>query len=195
MSLASVDDVTSRLGRDLTDDESNQILALLADVSDSVELYTGRLFAAAERTLRTRVNGRSVRLPQRPVTAVASVTDIDGNDLVFTWDGIDRVYLGASAVNNFEVDPIPTGRVVDITYTAGPATVDSAIVGVVCAIVLRALGIDPTEGSKIQESVDGYAFSIGSTGGARAYGILRGEAAVLNHFKGSRNASSIRTAW
>lgn len=186
MMLATTDDLESRLGRPL--DNLEQAEATILDVSEVVILYTGQKFARDDYTLRARVKRGYVRLPQRPVHDVTSVTDRHENELSFDWDGIDRVYIRTRALDGRA--PV---QVVDITYDAGPETVPSVIVGIVSAISLRAIGVDPTEGAVSQEAVDGYSYTIGSAGGARAYGILPAEAKILDRF--ARKIGNIQVAW
>lgn len=190
MALATQPDLEARLGRGLTDDELAQANALLDDVSAAVILYTGQKLARATYELRTRVKRGKVRLPQKPVHDVTAVTDRFGNAIEFTWDGLDKVIVDCCQFTGS-----PPIQVVDISYDAGPDTVPTPIVGLVSAIALRALGIDPTETAVTQESVDGYAFTIGSAGGGRAYGVLPSEGRVLAQFKGRRNIGSIQVAW
>lgn len=185
MTLASTTDVENRLGRSLTSAEEDRAGFLLDDVSASLILYTGQKFAHDTYELRARVKRGYVRLPQRPVHDVDTVTDRNDNDLEFTWDGLDRVYVATCAL----VGRAPV-QVVDITYDAGPDEVPPAIVGVTCGIVLRSLGVDPMQTSVTQESIDGYAYTIGSAAGAGAYGILPAEARVLDSFR--RPAASIQ---
>lgn len=186
MTLAGTEDLEARLGRTLTDDEAARAETVLADVSNSVVLYTGQKFTRDDYTLRARVRRSFVRLPQRPVHSVDTVTDRFANTVTFTWDGLDRVYVDC---NRDGCAPI---QVVDITYDAGPDEVPEVIVGVVCSIALRTLGMDPTEGAVTREAIDGYSYSIGSTGGAGAYGILRDEKRALDAFR--RPVGSIRVA-
>lgn len=188
MALAVEADVVSRLGRALTAEESARISALLADVSGSVQLFTGQKFVRDDYTMRTRIKRGVVRLPQRPVHSVASVADIDGNAIDHEWDGLDRVKVTKRSTTTAGL----LLEVVDITYNAGPDAVPQPIVGVICNIATRALGLDPTEGGVSQESLDGYAYTIGSVGGSGAYGVQRDEMRTLRVF--SRPGGSIQLA-
>lgn len=190
MALATDADLEARLGRPLTDDESAQADALLEDVSAAIEVHTGRKFHRGTYQMRARVKRGRVRLPNRPVHDVASVTDRFGDSVRWEWDGIDTVFVDCCAAPGRA--PL---QVVDITYDGGPDTVPPAIVGIVCAIALRSLGVDPTEAAITQESVDGYAFTIGSAGGGRAFGILPAEAKILSRFTGASGVGSMRVAW
>jgi len=195
MSLATDDDLANRLGRALTDDELASSEAILAEVSGAVILYTGQKFIRDDWTWRTRVKRGIVRLPQRPVHSVDSVTDIDGNDIAYTWDGLDRVHVNALS-GSFQINGTTRiDQVVDVTYDAGPDEVPTDIVGVVVAISLRTLGLDPMEGAVTSESIDGYSYRIGAAGGAGSYGVLPAEASILDHFKGASKIGTIRVAW
>lgn len=188
MTLATVVDLQMRLGRDLTQGESARVEALLSDVSAAVAIEAGQKFERSEHQVRARVKRGMVRLSQRPVHDVVSVEDRFGTPVAFTWDGLDRVLINTMAFSG-----CPPVQVVDVVYDAGPDEVPPAIVGVVSSIVLRALGVDPTEGSVVQESIDGYAYTIGSAGGAGAFGVLPDEMRVLRSFR--RPYGSIRGAW
>ena len=88
--LATPDDLTRRMGITV---ESERALALLADASAAVISYTGQQFVRATTTAQVRVpSDRKVRLGQLPVHDVDAVTDLNDNQLLFTFDGIDTVY-------------------------------------------------------------------------------------------------------
>lgn len=181
-----INELQARIGRTMTMSEADQAPALLDDVMAAVRVYTGQQFERAVYTIRARVKRRYVRLSQRPVHDVESVTDRWGNEISFTWDGLDRVYI------NHLSGRAPL-QVVDIAYDAGPDEVPAVVVGVVCSVAARALGVDPTEGAVTQESIDGYSFTLGGAGGARAFGILPQEKAALDVFR--RPIGNIAVAW
>lgn len=171
-SFITNEDLEARAGRSLTEVEQLRTDALCEDVSASIIAETGQLFVRAERTWRTRVHREFVVLPQRPVHEVSAVVDLDGNDVSFTFDGIDRVYLARTCRSS-----------VDITYEAGDDEVPAIVVGVAANIVLRALGVDPiADGAVVQESIDGYSHTLGSASGSGAYGLLPREAEILSGF-------------
>ena len=73
--LASVDDVASRLGRDLSQQEAIRLEPLLADASAQVRRYCRRDFLqhdAEEQVLYG--HDSEILLPGRPVVSVQSVT-------------------------------------------------------------------------------------------------------------------------
>jgi hypothetical protein len=187
MALATAADLQYRAGRSLTDDEAERVDAVLEDVSAAVQIRTGQKFERADYELRTRVKRGFVRLPQRPVHSVDAVTDRFGNAVSHTFDGIDRVYI----------THIPYGcppiQVVDITYDAGPDSVPDAIIGVVCSIALRAVGVDPLGTGMQQETIDGYSYTIGAAAAGGPFGVLPSEAQILDAF--TRRGQTIQVAW
>tara|TARA_R110002051_G_scaffold1853_1_gene10149 strand:- start:13570 stop:14145 length:576 start_codon:yes stop_codon:yes gene_type:complete len=82
--LASENDVEAALGRDLTTEETARIGAILDKASEQFRRVSGQQFTPGSSTVRLKVNGGRVRLPQRPVTAVTSVTDDAGNAVAYT---------------------------------------------------------------------------------------------------------------
>jgi hypothetical protein len=188
--LATEHDVEERLGRSLTTSESERLGALLDDVTAAMQNYTGRTFASQTHVLRTRVRSRysGIRLPQRPVTAVTTVKAINYDGTLgatlagWRFDGIDTLYVaGPGTVINATTWARPAA--VEIAYTAGYAESPADLVGIVCAVALRALGRAPLEGGLTSETIDGYSYSVGSTGAAGPFGFLPDERAVLDTYR------------
>ncbi|TFD58018.1 hypothetical protein E3T43_07145 [Cryobacterium sp. Hh7] len=82
--LATSEDVEAALGRSLTASEAPRVGVILDKASELFRDRSGQQFTAGRSTRRFKVNGGKVRLTQRPVTAVVSVTDDDGNPYEFT---------------------------------------------------------------------------------------------------------------
>ena len=82
--LASSEDVVAALGRELTSLEGARVGVILDKASELFRLHSGQQFTEGRSTQRLKVNGRKVRLTQRPVTAVVSVKDDDGNEYEYT---------------------------------------------------------------------------------------------------------------
>lgn len=82
--LASAEDVKKALGRDLTPEEAIKVVPILEKASELFRLRSGQQFSAGESTVRLKVNGGLVRLTQRPVTGVESVTDDQGSAVPYT---------------------------------------------------------------------------------------------------------------
>lgn len=79
--LASKEDVEAALGRDLTSEEDARVGAILDKLSELFRRESGQQFTPGTSTVRLKVNGGRVYLPQRPVTEVTSVKDDAGADV------------------------------------------------------------------------------------------------------------------
>lgn len=181
--LTTYQEVEARLGRTLTPDEQTRVDTLIIDASAAVRLVTGQDFDEATTTKRLKVKRRKVRLPQRPVTAVSAVIDINANPVLFTWLGDDSVQVGRNVPDDFGWNPWRTDvSVVDVTYTHGYAATPDVVVAVVCGIVLRAFGTNPTATGVQQESIGGYSYSIGAAAAAGGVGMLPAEREALRPF-------------
>lgn len=187
--LATVDDVAARLGRTLTDADETRVEALLADVSGTVRAYTGQQFVEVSGdtvTLRPHaatdavagtwtwerniVGGFIVKLPQRPVTAVNSVADSDGNPVGYDWPGLDDVWVS-------------TARPVVVDYDHGTDEVPADVIAVVCQIVGRAFGAPAEDAGLIGETIGGYSYQRGGAAGAGPAGMLPDERRVLDRYR------------
>lgn len=197
MTLATAVDVSIRLNRELSDDELAQVEALLADTSAAVRSYTGQQFdLVANDTMRVRVRNGVVYLPQRPVGAIGAVTDGNGNEVAYAWDGFDKLDLGILPVDGFERNltlASSTISWVDVTYDHGYAAVPDDIVGVVCQIVGRAFGSPADRSGITQESLGAYSVSLGGTAAAGPFGLLAAERAVLDRYR--KPVGNIRVAY
>jgi len=182
--LATVADVSARLGRSLDQTEEVRVELLLGDASAAVRTYTGRTFEEAERTVRVRARTNLVRLADPPISAVSAVADIDGNDVSYRWDGLDTVYLWPLGDVRFDLD-VPTRwpQVVDVTYTAGADDVPDAVVAVVAQVAARAFGVNPQDSGHQQESIAGYSYSVGTAAASGAVGLLKDEREVLDRYR------------
>jgi hypothetical protein len=181
-SLATIDDLEARLGSTVDEDRAQ---AVLDDVSATVRAYTGQNFTLEETTARLRARDGRVRLPQRPVTDVSAVTNVEGSTLVFSWDAGDSVNLaGFEDARAFEVVPFTTRTPwVDVTYTHGYETVPADVVAVVCQMAGRAYGRTPDTTGVTQESIAGYSYSVGAAAAAGPMGMLSDERRVLDLYR------------
>lgn len=129
--LASVEDVKSELGRDLTSDEAARIGSILDKASELFRRRSGQHFTPGESTVRLKVNGGRVYLPQRPVVEVTSVTDDDGSAIEYELDGqwIDTC-LGSH-------------RFVRVTYSHGSEEPPDLVRLRIAEIGAKVLNIDP----------------------------------------------------
>lgn len=182
--LATAQDLEDRLGRDLTAVEQARADAALADASAKVRSYTGQFLELATTTDTVRVRRGVVVLPQVPVSGVSAVVDLNGNPISYSWDGIDRVRVGANVLDTFSFEPWRTPiATVKVTSTHGYATIPDDIVAITCSMVLRAFGVDPTQASTVQEGIGPATRTIGSIGAAGAVGLLPAEMETLNGYR------------
>jgi hypothetical protein len=185
VALATRSDVVARLGRALTETESQRVDALLTDASAAVRLYTGQQFTAGTSTETIYPERGRVVLPQRPVNAVTAAEDTDGNDIAFTWHVGDTVYLTSSGTQwRLDLDSTSPFPAV-ITYTHGYAagSIPEPVVAIVCNVVLRSLGRTPLDSGVTQQAIAGYSETIGAVGAAGAVGFLNEEKAALDRYR------------
>jgi hypothetical protein len=195
--LAQVSDVEARLSRELTDAELVRIAHLLADASAAVRARAGQTFTVVEddEVTLTRTGGRLI-LPQRPVTAVDSVEDPNGNPVLHTWTvGDDWIDVAANVPDSFAWFPWRNGiRRYTVTYDHGYAEIPADIVGVVCQIAARALGRPADQAGITQENIDGYGYSIGSAAAAGGFGMLEAEREVCDRYRRARPSISLHAS-
>jgi len=82
--LATSTDVVAVLGRALTSSEVLRVEPILDKASELFRRRARQTFSNGTSTVRLKVNGGRVYLPQRPVTAVASVVDDAGVVVTYT---------------------------------------------------------------------------------------------------------------
>ena len=110
--LASATDVAAALGRALTSEETAKVVAVLDKASELFRYRSGQQFTTGTSTVRIRNRAGVVTLMQRPVTAVTTVIDDDGEAIEFDWDG--RAQFTVTS----------TDKYVTVTYTHGGAVPD-----------------------------------------------------------------------
>ncbi|MEU2180109.1 hypothetical protein [Streptomyces thermolilacinus] len=167
--LASVDDLAARLGRPLTPEESARVGALLADASALIRDYTRQEFTAVSGdSIVLRPVGVTLRLPQRPVTAVTSVSAIGpggqtlGELTGWVWDGRDKIDLSCAAPSG----TWPTSRrghrpdTYRVVYDHGYATVPPGVVAAACTMVLRTLLSPSMTPGMVAERIGAYNYQL-----------------------------------
>lgn len=182
MALATVVDLEARLGRTLTGTELTQAEAFLDDASAKVSAYCRQDFALVEDdSVVLRPVGTLLRLPQRPVIAVTSVTAIgcDGvGDFALAgwcWDGSDLIDVAgwAGAVINLP-DWWDDGYGADsyrVVYDHGYSPIPATVVAVVCAMVNRVLSSpSPVEGM-VTEKIGQYSYGLQQGAGANGLSV------------------------
>lgn len=184
--LATPQDLADLLGRDLTDTELARAGALLRAASAKIRAYTGQDFDLVEDDeIVLRPVGVHLRLPQRPVTAVTSVTVVGGAGLpdvllpsgLWQWDGVDVVELfplDADVWLSLPTDWTMYGQygpdTYKVKYTHGYATTPDDVVAVCCDMVLRTLTSPTTAAGLVQETIGSYSYQYGQGPGAQSPG-------------------------
>lgn len=175
MALITGQDLATYLSQ--TYDSGDASLAQAVTLSCGlVTAYTGQLIESATYTHTLLIGtDRTIRLPQRPVTAVTSVT-IDGTlltaDTDWDWDGVSP----SIALDGYTLDAEEWTAVV--VYTAGyasvPADVKAATLSVAAAIYAGAPGVT-------SESIDDYRVTYETSRGAG--GLNDYERAILRKYR------------
>lgn len=174
--LASLTDLSDRLGRPLTAAEEARGQALLVDASAKVRSYTKQDFTRTDNeTLVVRAQQGEIRLPKRPVIDVTAVVAIGAGGapdvpvVGWQWDGLDiiRAVTDSPIINLPEdwyddVDAYPgTYRV---TYSHGDAQVPDVVVGIVANMVLRTLTAPTLAGGVTGETIGPYSYRTDGSG-------------------------------
>lgn len=181
MALATIADLIARIGP-LTSEQSARAPGLLEDASALVSGFTRQTFVEASDDVQViRSQGRTITLPQRPVTDVSQVVAVGVPDSTaditlpagsWAWDGIDRIeillrhdwIINLSAVwadwagtNSYRV-----------TYSHGYSPPPSAVIAVVCNMVNRVLTAPTLSDGLTQETIGQYGWQgqqqVGSMG-------------------------------
>jgi len=185
--LATAADLAARLGRALTATETTRSVPYLKDASAKVRKYTRQDFTEeAGDVVRLRPIGTRLRLPQRPVTAVNSVTAIGWAgipDLVLPagfwgWDGIDVIEL--SPFDSGLWINLPTVELgedlpdtYDVDYDHGDDTVPDDVIAVVCGMVIRVLTSPSVVEGMNTEKVGQYSYGMQQGGGGTPGATVR----------------------
>lgn len=177
--LATETDLVDRLGRALTAVEAAKAPAALSDASAKIRRYCRQQFAAAvgdEVVLRPV--GSSLRIPQRPVSAVTQVEQIGTAGTVdrvmaageWAWDGIDLIELWPTP---YAYDGIIASGTYANTYRVTYDHPDGApddIVAMTCSLVLRVLLAPSPIGDLVSERVGLYSYQYGQFPGGQSPG-------------------------
>lgn len=143
--LASVVDVESAFGRYLTPAESDRAEAVLAKVSELFRRESGQHFTSGSSSVRVKVDGQRVYLPQRPVVSITSVIDEDGVDVEYTQFGqwLEDVELGSD-------------QFVTVTYSHGGTVPDLVRLTVAEAVkTVLSIAEPATQGITQRSEADG----------------------------------------
>jgi hypothetical protein len=206
--LASIDDVTVRLGRPMTPVEIARAGVLLKDASAQIRRYCRKdfLYYAAD-TITAASQGAEIRLPGRPVLSVSSVTAISGRpdwpNIPVTWfsfDGIDRILIteaNASGVINlpeawYEYGAYPGTYIV--VYEHGYQEYPDEVTMVCSNAVMSVLQAPTMAAGVIGETVGAYSYRLERGGGGLAVALSEADLAQLDDFRDKQGTMSIGQA-
>lgn len=127
IALAIASDVEAGLGRSLTTEEAVRVEPILAKASALFRRRSGQDFTTGTSTVRLKVNGGKVYLPQHPVTAVTTVTTVINNDVAFAVEYTRlgqwlTVWSGLTVFPTYPVyarETLASDVFVDVTYDHG----------------------------------------------------------------------------
>lgn len=179
--LASLTDLSDRLGRPLTASEEARAQALLGDASAKVRSYTKQAFTRTDNeTVVLRAQQGEIRLPQKPVIDVTAVVAIGAGgapDLPvvgWQWDGLDivRTATDTPSINMpelwYDEDVTAYPGTYRVTYSHGDAEVPADVVAVVARMALRTLTAPTTAGGVTGETIGPYSYRTDGSGAGTA---------------------------
>lgn len=184
-SLITQEQFEDRLGRELTAAEEARFPGLSADASAKIRAYTGQTFDLVEDDEYVgRPVGTKVRLPQRPVLAVTSVTAVGYGgvgDIVLPevggwgWDGLDLVEIypmaGRVWVNMPEAwDDADGPNTYLIVYDHGYAAAPDIVVAVGFDMLSRTLLSPSMTPGLTSERIGQYSYQMGQFPGGGTAG-------------------------
>ena len=197
--LVGISDVTDRLPSAVSVEEK-RVAALIRDASATVRRFTKRDFTVTQTTVGIRPIGHKIKLPQKPVLAVASITVRLPNSLTDTtipgwyWDGSDEIWLtdGGAIINLAEELMFAMEwetPMCYVTYTHGDAIVPDDVVGVVCSMVTRLITA-PGLGGVISESVGEFSYRLSDTAAQGPMGLTDAEKKILQTYIPRKTATA-----
>ena len=158
--LADRNDVRDLLGRDLSGEESARVDSILSKISELFRKESGQIFTPGVSTVRRKVNGGEVFLPQRPVVSVVSVVDARGCEVGFSQVG---QWVSVPCLGSHEM--------VVVTYEHGSEVVPSLVVDTVADAARQVLLVAPDAVSGVtQVSQTGGTYTASATYAAWAQG-------------------------
>lgn len=183
MALFDLDDLAAYLQQDIDTATATVTRTMTTGV---ITGFTNQLIEAATYTHLLPINAdRTIRLPQRPVTAVTSVT-VDGTALTtdtdWDWDGISDLIVFDGWTPSEDTDWQAT-----VVYTAGYATVPDDVTAVALSVAGRLYNATP---GLVSESIDDYRAQYAA---AVAVGLADHEKQILRRYK-QRLGSIVPTA-
>lgn len=181
MAIITADELAAFMGKTFSASEAAQAQAIIDVVEGAIESETGISFTAvADDEIRIQADGHGIiELRSRPVTAITSVTDMDGVAIDYVeFDGLSTLYN------------LYPNQVVDIVYSHGFSTVPKDIKGVALGSASRVM-YNPS--GLRQETVGAISVTYPGIGGeAGTINFSSLERAILAKY--GENAASMRLA-
>lgn len=206
--LATTDDLVARLGRPLTSVEANRAEALLRDASVIIRNHCSSkdfLWHPGD-VQRLRMVDSEIKLPGRPITAVASVVAIGSPSMGlpnvplpwFHFDGIDtvRVDPGSNGIINlpeawWEYSDLYVTA--DVTYDHGfQDGFPDDVVGVCAWGVIGTLTAPSMAAGLIGESIGPYSYRLERTGGGMQVALSQADLKTLDKYRDRQGTSTVR---
>lgn len=182
--LVTLQDIMELTGVSYDPNQVTRINSLIKGASARVRRYLGRELTKGTYTFKTK-DLTSNHLPETPVESITSVIDNNsGFGALHYWDGLDLIDIyrsGYETVEYISMNPVIT--TFTVTYVGGYTVIPDDIKHVVMSMVLRAFGVDPTDGGKTGESIQGYSYQTGMIGAAGPSGMLPEEIATIDVYK------------
>lgn len=192
--LASMSDVASRLGRDLSDSEGARLRPLLADASAQIRRYCRRDFVLhTNETQLLYGHDSEIYLPGRPAQSVSAVAAYGGGTLPdlpipwFTWDGLQtvRIMPGRGIINlpeAWEEDGAYPGTY-QVTYSWGLPDVPDDVVMVCANAALSVLTAPTAAAGVIGETIGPYSYRLERGGGGVSVALSAADLAQLKDYR------------
>lgn len=172
MALATIADVEARLGRSLTAGETSQATAWITDASAMFVQRAVQKFEVSESTVRLFPRDGVVRLVQRPIIEIVTVSDIDGTEIEYTYDGHQSIY------------ELGTYSPVIVNYEHGSADIPDDVVAVVAGMVVRTLLIPDDAAAGVQQQTVGpYSQSYANWAVGRQILMSPSDIEVANYYR------------
>ena len=145
--LATKADVEAIIGRPLTKAEATRVAPILVKLSGQFRKIARQDFTDGTSTVRLKVNGGTVVLPQRPVVSITSVMDDFGRAVPFTLNS------GTALVSDPDHPQIPldSSQFVTVTYSHG-GDIPDVVVQAVADTARSVLQINPDASSGVQQT-------------------------------------------
>lgn len=207
--LATSDDIVNRLGRSLNPVEAARIDSLLDDGSAIIRRYCRQDFISEEGATEVFVaDAGEIRLSNRPVWSIESVTWVSGNSAIlgnlgiswYVFDGIDKITIPSpysSGIINLPSMWYETAWYSDsyeVVYSYGYNSPPNEAVAVLCTAIVSELSTPTMSATIASESVGAYSYSMRRTSGAGLNAALMdaGMATILADFRRKQGTIAVR---